>query len=127
MRLRTSMTDTAQALTAQQLRALMAASQLQPLPVDVPGWGTVMVKRMTVADVDAAALAKLPEGLDPAELERMRTARGVAAVVCDASGQRIFDPNNLDDLRLISAQPWDEMSRIIEASSGLNGGDPKNG
>jgi hypothetical protein len=60
------------------------------------------------------------------QVNAMGTARGVAMVLCAEDGARIFDPNSVDDLRLISQQGWDRMFALIKAA-GDAAGAQKNG
>lgn len=117
------MTEQQTPLTAAELRAAFAAASVQPVPVDLPGIGRVFVKPLTVADVQTMP-QPAPELAD--QINAMGTARGVAMVLSDATGNRIFDPNSLDDLQLISQQGWDRMSALIKAA-GDAAGAQKNG
>jgi len=110
-------------LSAEQLRAAMAASSVPLVTVDVPGLGAVGVKPLTVADVQSMG-EPAPEVA--ADVKAMGTARGVAMVLCDADGNRIFDPNNPDDLRLISRQGWDRMAALVKAANEAAGAVAKN-
>lgn len=94
------------------LAAMRATSVPKLTPVSIPGWGLVHIKRPTVAEVDAEVNSpeakEAPPGMD--------LAKGAARVMCDENGVRLFNPNNLDDLILLSAQPWDLLQQVVTAA-----------
>lgn len=92
------------------IAAMQATAAALPVAVDVPGWGRVHVRQITVAEVEqqtADAAAK-----DDAR----RLARAAARVLCDETGARLFDPASDEDVALISGQPWDLLRRVLEVS-----------
>jgi hypothetical protein len=91
------------------IAAMRATAAAPPVPVTVPGWGTVFVRRITVAEIDAARKQTEPD--DGAEF-----ARGACRVMCDAAGQRLFDATNAEHVALLNAQPWELLQRVIAAS-----------
>lgn len=88
-------------------------------PVEVPGWGTVYVRPLTVAQVDLQQQEAKREGADP-----LRFARAAARMLCDEHGVLLFDANSKEDLDLLAAQSWDQLRLLLEAEAG---GDEKNG
>lgn len=102
--------------TLLQLLGETAAAGAKPRAVDVPGWGTVYVRPLTVAEVDAAAETAATD----TDRQR-RIARGAARVLCNAEGVRLLDPRNDDHVDLVARQPWSLLQRVIEAAdSGPN-------
>lgn len=96
---------------AQLLAAMEAAAAPKPMPVDVPAWGgTVYVRPLTVAEVESQSGDKSDK----------RLARAAARVVCDAAGQRLFDPSSDDDVALISRQPWSILQLVLDAADKAN-------
>jgi hypothetical protein len=85
----------------------------KPLPVEVPGWGTVHVRALTVAEADEAA-----QDAEAKDKTNAGLAKGAARVICDPEGQRIFDPASADDLAIISRQPWPLLAKVLEVSRG---------
>lgn len=102
--------------------ALIAAMQVtaapRPIPVSVEGWGTVHVRKPTVAEVEEASDA--PE---PADGKKRTFARAAARVICDAQGVRVFDPASDADVDLLSSQPWELLNQVLTAG-GARGADP---
>ena len=77
-----------------ELRArILATANPKPFPLDIEEWGDVYVKPLLVGELEG-----IGEGVDP----KLRTARGVARVLCDKHGELIFDPNSTQDLFLIN-------------------------
>lgn len=92
---------------------MQRTARITPAAVEVDGWGTVHVRPLTVAEVDA----RVADGEDA----KSQLARGAARVICDAEGQRLFDPDNAEDVALLSSQPWPLLEKVIAASNKLNG------
>lgn len=91
------------------IKAMQATADIKPIPVEVPGWGTVHVRPVTVAEVEDQAADT--EGAD-----KHRIARGCARVLCDADGNRIFDAESEDDVTLLAAQPWPLLRKVLAAA-----------
>jgi hypothetical protein len=95
-------------------KALLAAMKLtaeQKLTaVDVDGWGKVYVRQITVAEVEEQAADT--EG----QKDKNRIARGVARVLCDEKGDRLLDPANDEDVKLLARQPWPKLREILAAA-----------
>lgn len=98
---------------AQLIAAMAAAAAPRPRVVSVPAWGgDVHVRSLTVAEVEDQAIEKD---------DKHRLARAAARVVCDAEGNRLFDPKSDDDIALISQQPWAVLSTVLDAAEKANG------
>ena len=89
------------------IAAMQATASLPPKPVDVPGWGTVYVRAITVGEVEEQT------GDTQASQDKRRIARGVARVLCNEAGERMFDPASEDDVGLIARQPWTLLRRVL--------------
>lgn len=93
--------------TAEQLRArILATASPKPNFVDVPTWGRVWVKVLTVAEVDDVKS-------DPNDKQRI--ARGAARVLCDESGTLLFDHTVDADVQAIATLPWPELRLVLAA------------
>lgn len=90
------------------IAAMRATAGAPPKPCEVPGWGTVFVKPMTVEQVDLQQQEAKGEGPD-----RLRFARAAARIVCDEHGELLFDATSEDDLKLLAAQPWETLSKVL--------------
>ena len=97
------------------IAAMRATAAAAPASVDVPGWGTVYVRQLTVAEVEEQAADT--EGAQ----DKDRIARPAARVLSDADGQRVFDPKSEEDVALLAGQPWTLLRQVLELS------DPKAG
>ena len=94
------------------LRArILATANPKPMPVDVPAWGTVYVKPLTVGDIEAFS-----NDVDPA----LKAARSIARVLCDEHGELIFDATSAEDLFAINGLPMDALRSINQAVEKLN-------
>jgi hypothetical protein len=90
------------------LAAMEATANEKPRPVEIPGWGTVYVKSLTVEEADIDE-----DQLEDDKKNRARVARGAAKLICDENGNRLLDPNNPDHIRLLKKQPWSLLRKII--------------
>lgn len=94
------------------IEAMRATATQAPRAVDVPKWGRVYVRDVTVDEVEE-------QTEDTADKkDKHRIARGVARILCDENGARLFDPDDADDVSLLAKQPWKLLSKIIEAQEG---------
>jgi hypothetical protein len=98
---------------ASLIAAMQAVAAEKPRAVAVPKWGTVHVRQLTVAEVDAQAADTAGDKDD-----KNRIARGACRVLCDELGQRLFDPDKPDDVALLAAQPWALLRTVLQASEG---------
>lgn len=95
------------------IAAMRATAGAPPKPVPVPGWGTIYVRSLTVEQVDLQQQEPKPEG--DASGDRLRFAKAAARVMCDENGKLLFDVTNQEDLELLAAQPWESLSKIMNA------------
>jgi hypothetical protein len=92
------------------IAAMTATAAEAPVAVEVPKWGTVHVRQITVGEVEdqtADAAAKDDKG---------RLARAAARVICDEAGNRIFDPADQEHIALLAKQPWGLLRKVLEAA-----------
>lgn len=97
----------------EDLRArILATSDPKPLPIEnIRGWEGAHVKPLLVGQVESD-----PEGLDP----KLRTARGLAKTLCDASGELLFDAENAEDLQALNRLSASVLNAIHKAVDKLN-------
>lgn len=97
------------------IEAMRLTATEAPRKVEVPKWGTVYVRDVTVAEVEE-------QTRDTADKQdKQRIARGVARILCDENGNRLFNPDDVDDVALLAKQPWKLLSKIISVSEGDGG------
>ncbi|WP_219209449.1 hypothetical protein [Variovorax boronicumulans] len=101
-------------MKAEFLAALQATAAVKPKEVDVPGWPTVYVRAITVAEVEAQAEDTANKD------DKHRIARGAARVMCDVDGNRLIDPDNQDEVNLLASQPWALLRYVLEGSEAFN-------
>lgn len=100
-----------------KLFKLMAqTSAIKPTPVEVPVWGRVYVRPLTVAEVE--------EQMGKYADDNQSISRGIARALCDADGVRLLDPDSTADVDLIAQQPWSQLASIRDAIQ--KAGDAKN-
>lgn len=91
----------------EEMRArILARANPKPLPVDIPAWGGVWVRVLTVADVDDAKAT--PDG------SKRGIARSAARVLCNESGTLLFDAENPDDVAAIATLPWVDLQQVLQ-------------
>jgi hypothetical protein len=90
----------------EEMRArILARANPKPLPVDIPAWGRVWVRVLTVADVDQAKAA--PD-------DKLRIARSAARVLCTEDGTLLFDSANEADVQAIATLPWIDLEQVLQ-------------
>lgn len=99
--------------------AITAAGKIIPCPA-IEGWPQLYVKTPTVAEVDETSNMKESD-----DGKQRRFARGVCNILCDENGQRIFDANNDDDVKLLAEQPWDMLQKVMGTLDQKGGTDAK--
>lgn len=97
---------------ASLIAAMKAVAAEKPTPVDVPKWGTVYVRQLTVAEVDEQAADTKDKD------DKNRIARGACRVLCDENGVRVFNPEDANDVSLLASQPWAMLRKVLAASEG---------
>jgi hypothetical protein len=93
----------------QLIAAMQSTADEKPRPVEVPGWGKVFVRSLTVAEADAGDEQQMEQD----KKNRRRLARGAARVLCDEKGNRLFDPENDADVDMLAKQPWKLLRNIL--------------
>lgn len=94
---------------------LQALGTIAPKPVTVPVLGTVFVRALSTAELQAM-------GAQPTDAGNS-IARNICRVLCTAQGQRLLDPDNAEHVALVNAAGWPAMRLIAEAAQKLNGDD----
>jgi hypothetical protein len=92
------------------IAAMQATAAEKPRAVTIKGWGTLFVRPLTTAEVEEG------QTQDAASTDKRSLARGAARLICDESGERLFDPANKADVELLAKQPWQRLRRLLEAS-----------
>jgi hypothetical protein len=95
------------------MEAMRKTATASPQAVDVPEWGRVYVREITVAEIDEQT-----SDIEGGEKDRKRFARAAARIICDEKGNRIFDPANDEHVDLIAKQPWRLLRKVVEMSGG---------
>lgn len=103
--------------------AILAAQDLELLPVEVPEWGgTVYVRRMTGPELDDWQLAGYAlvdaSPADPYAAGRNVRARLVLATACSADGLPLF---RKEDLPALQQRAGVALGRVYEAARKHNG------
>jgi hypothetical protein len=94
-----------------ELLGRLDAVQPKPVPVDLPGVGTLYVLPLTVRDMDEQQAAAMK-----AESRGEQIARGLARILCDASGQRY--PISDELVQRLMSMPWEHSQLLMQAASG---------
>lgn len=96
---------------AQLIAAMQATADRPPVAVATKEWGTVFVRPLTVEEVDSL------QGQDTTGAkDKRRLASGACRVICDETGQRLFDANNEEDVALLARQPWSLLRKVLAAA-----------
>ena len=99
-------------MTREELIAAMKADGADtPFAVEIPRWGKVYVRSISVEEAEKTGRA--PKDGD----ERSQFAILAAQVICDEKGRRLFDPNNPDDIALLARRRSADLMRIINAGT----------
>lgn len=101
--------------------ALIAASRPAPVAVVLPDGSTYHVRTLTAFDSQRTQ-AVLEANKDAAD--GMTTGRVLAMVLCDASGELLFDVNSLADVLALSTMSPEFMRAIFAAHNKANGASP---
>ncbi len=94
------------------IAAMAATAAAAPVSVETKEWGTLYVRAVTVGEVD-----EQDEKIDAASKDKNRFARAACRVLCDESGQRVFDAANVDDVALLANQPWHLLRKVLDAGN----------
>jgi hypothetical protein len=100
-------------MNRQELMAAMQAP-FEMAPLTIKGWGAFHVREISADSVDKinAAAREGQESL-PA------LARTVAAVICDESGQLLFDAGNEDDVKFLASMGFRKLTQVAAAAAKL--------
>jgi len=101
-------------------RSRMAADGAADVrPVEVPSWGTVYVRDVTVAE-RARLVSRAKEALGTLD-DIAPNALLAAVVLCEADGTRSFDPTKREDLDFLASRRDEDVDRVIAAASADRG------
>lgn len=102
----------------------MAPASLEPVAVEVPELGgTVYVRRVDTDEwLDPDASGQPPKDATA----RQRRGWAVARWLCNAQGQRIVKPDNLQILERFAALPYQAAHRILSTAGVVDGAAEKN-
>lgn len=93
------------------IAAMRGTADAKPRKVDIKAWGgAVYARALTVDEVEEQTADTTAQG------DKGRMARAAARVICDAQGKRLFDPGNAEHVKLLGAQPWALLRKVLEAS-----------
>lgn len=105
-------------MSREAIRAAMAAdgaadvTKVEGVP---ESWGEVYVRAVTLAESERVArAAKEKFGAD----FEQGSAFTVAMVLCDADGERVFDPLNAADLAFLESRRSRDVTRILQTVAG---------
>lgn len=99
-------------MTRDELRAkILATASPKPVAINVPEWGDVYVRPLLVGEIET-----MSSDADP----KLQTARGIARMLCDESGELLFDAASPDDLFAINRLRASSLNRIHAAMEEVN-------
>lgn len=102
------------ALTREEIKAKRGVRQREP--VDVPGWGTVYVAKLTARDRDRCE--EIVTGGVPGRINLKNVRAQLAALfLCNEDGTRMFPDSEADELGDLES---DAVQVIVDAGFGLN-------
>lgn len=91
----------------QLLEAMRSHKQVITKIENVPIMGTVYIRKLTVAEV-----AKQADALEKQTDKDLAFVLGVASILCDENGKRVFDLNNQEEMSLIASVEWDSIDIV---------------
>lgn len=98
-------------MNARELKAKFAEAQLQSTIVDIPGVGPVMVRELTVGDLDSVSY----EGTADARAQNV-----ALAIYTEDGSERVFDPDDPHDLAIIKRLGARTINKITAALASKN-------
>ena len=99
-------------MTRDELIAAMKADGASDLiKVEVPRWGVLYVRPVTVQEAETFGKPGEEGG------EQSQFAILAARVICDEKGKRLFDPENPADLALLAARRSSDLMKVITAGT----------
>lgn len=101
-------------MTREELIAAMKADGAgEIVKVDVPRWGAVYARPITVEEAERFSGEKGDGEGD----ERSQIAVLAARVICDDKGNRLFDADNPDDVALLANRRSADLMKVITAGT----------
>lgn len=97
-------------MNAKELRERFAAKSLRQATVDIPDVGTVVVRELTLGDLDSVDYE------DTADAR----AKNVALAIYTEDGERVFDPESQADIDIIKGLGNRTINQITSALSQKN-------
>lgn len=101
----------AKPMTAKELRDGFAAQKLLSAVVNIEGVGRVMVRELTVGDLDS---------IDHENTSEARAKNAALAIYTEDGSERIFDPESPADVAIIMGMGNRTISKIITALTEKN-------
>lgn len=98
-------------MTADELKAAFARKELRSVIVDVPDVGKVMVREITVGDLDR---------VDYAETADAKAKNVALAIYTEDGTMRVFDPDNDADIAIIKRLGARTLNLITSALAEKN-------
>jgi hypothetical protein len=92
------------------LGAMRETAATPPKLVKIKGFGEVYVREITIGEVDS----QIADTAD--KKNKAGVARGACRLLCDASGTRLLDPDNAEDVAEMAKQPLRILTAINSAS-----------
>lgn len=87
---------------------------IKPVAVDIPGLGTLYIRRRTVFEFEQMSTLKTGEGAGKNGV----FAPALARLLCDENGQRFGSEHEAVLVSLLAQQPEEVFHKLIEASDG---------
>lgn len=99
------------------MQRMQSTHNIAPKPVDIPVWGRIYVRPQTVEEADEAVerAGGREEFSKLFESRKRRLALRAAQVICNESGERLFDPSSAEHLDYLTSQPWDLLRQVHES------------
>lgn len=99
-------------------KAMDKTAAVKPRPVSIPGWPQLYVRALTVGEVEDRP--DRPKESNAPDKNRV-ICRGVAEVLCNEKGVRVFDANNPAHIEKLAKQPFFLLQKILDEVSQFNG------
>ncbi|MBV2181681.1 MAG: hypothetical protein KUL86_10680 [Castellaniella sp.] len=98
-------------MNAKQLKEAFAATPLQSAIVDIPGVGRVMIRELTVGDLDQ---------VDYDSTADARAKNVALSLYTEDGSERVFDPGSQADIEIIKRLGARTLNRLTAALEGKN-------
>lgn len=99
-----------------EILAAMSATASPPLrAINIAPWGVVHVRDALSGEVDLRGGDVAQKLADEAgmSVDNAKLIRGLAQVMCDEDGERLFDPDSVEDLQTLGRQPWRLLAQAL--------------